>query len=318
MERSAMRRAIVLSAFGLGTTSPNPPVGCVILDSHGWAVGEGYHVRKGEAHAEAQALHAAGERAHAGTAVVTIEPCSHHGRTPPCHEVIIDSGIRRVLVALRDPTGRGQGGVALLRHAGLSVVTDVLCDEARLVLDTWLTALYQERPFVTWVYAVPPDGLASGLSTVEESFLEAAVDVHNLRLVHDVVLTDDGEIYEGSPSGHKPEVFSLAMVHPRQEASQLLVALLRGGACSLLLDGSLPLASPFLAAGWVDQAVAYLAPSGSPSTVPPATAAGLIANFALQDVTRLGDIVRVRSRPAPSVTRARELPARDPLTGRWY
>lgn len=317
-ERSAMRRAIVLSAFGLGTTSPNPPVGCVILDSRGWAVGEGYHVRKGEAHAEAQALHAAGDRARGGTAVVTIEPCHHHGRTPPCHEALIDAGIRRVLIALHDPTARGVGGVAVLRHAGLSVVTDVLCDEARLVLDSWLTAQYQERPFVTWVYAVPPDGLASGLSTaVDVSFIEASVDAHNLRLVHDVVLTDDGEIYEGSPSGHKPEVFSLAMVHPRQEAGQLLVALRRGGARSLLIDGSLPLASPFLVAGWVDQAVAYMAASGSPSAVPPATSAGLIANFALQDVTRLGDIVRVRSRPAASVTRARELPSVDPLADRW-
>lgn len=311
-----MRRAIVLSAFGLGTTSPNPPVGCVILDTHGWAVGEGYHVRKGEAHAAAQALDAAGERAHGGTAVVTVEPCNHHGRTPPCHEAIIESGIRRVLVALRDPTARGEGGVARLRHAGLSVVTDVLCDEARLVVDSWLTSLHYERPFVTWVYAVPLDGLASGLSTTSEaSFLEAAVDAHNLRLVHDAVLTDDGEIFEGFPSGHKPEVFSLAMVHPSQEASQLLVALLRGGGRSLLLDGSLSLASPFLAAGWVDQAIAYIAASGSSSAVPTATGAGLIANFVLHDVTRLGDIVRVRSKPTLPAARTRTLPSADPSGG---
>lgn len=131
------------------------------------------------------------------------------------------------------------------------------------------------------------------------------------------MLTEDGEIYEGVPSGHKPEVFSLAMVHPRQEAGQLLVSLHRGGARSLLLDGSLPLASPFLAAGWVDQAIAYVAGGGSPSAVPPTTAVGLIANFALQDVTRLGELVRVRSRPAPSVTRARALPVSDPSTGSW-
>ncbi|MGH3812935.1 MAG: bifunctional diaminohydroxyphosphoribosylaminopyrimidine deaminase/5-amino-6-(5-phosphoribosylamino)uracil reductase RibD, partial [Pseudonocardiaceae bacterium] len=83
-ELDAMRRAVVLSAFGLGTTSPNPPVGCVILDRDGHIVGEGYHERKGEPHAETQALAVAGERAGGGTAVVTLEPCNHHGRTPPC------------------------------------------------------------------------------------------------------------------------------------------------------------------------------------------------------------------------------------------
>lgn len=311
-ERAAMRRAIVLSAFGLGTTSPNPPVGCVVLDSHGWAVGEGFHVRKGEAHAEAQALDAAGERARGGTVVVTVEPCVHHGRTPPCHQAIIDSGIRRVVIALLDPTARAEGGAARLRQAGITVVTEVLCEEARLVLDSWLTAQQQDRPFVTWVYAVPPDGLASGLSTtVDTLFVEASVDAHTLRLAHDVVLTDDGEIFEGCPGGHKPEAFSLALVHPRQETAQFLVRLLAGGVRSLLLDCSLPLASPFLAGGWVDQAIAYIATDGSSSAVPQATAAGLIANFTLRDVTRLGDIVRVRSRRAPSAP-GRDLGGADP------
>lgn len=297
-ERAAMRRAIILSAFGLGSTSPNPPVGCVILGSDGRVVGEGYHVRKGEAHAEAQALRAAGERAQDGTLVVTVEPCNHHGRTPPCHQAIIDSGISRVLVALFDPTARGEGGVARLRQAGLSVVTDVLTDEARLVLGSWLTSLRHERPFVTWVYAVPADGLASGLpKRAEAPFQEASADAISLRLVHDAVLFDDGQLLEGLPGGHKPEVFRLAMVNPRQDAATLLDALLASGVRSLLLDGSLPLASPFLVEGWVDQAVAYIADSGSASAVPPVTAAGLVADFALQDVTRCGDVIRVRSRP---------------------
>lgn len=310
-----MRRAIVLSAFGLGTTSPNPPVGCVVLDTNGWAVGEGYHVRKGEAHAEVQALQAAGERARGGTAVITVEPCVHHGRTPPCHRAIIDSGVRRVVIAMLDPTARDEGGAARLRQAGLSVVTHVLCDEARLVLDSWLTALDEVRPFVTWVYAVPPDGLASGLSsTTDIFFVEASVDAHNLRRVHDVVLNDDGEIFEGFPGAHKPEVFSLALSHPRQETGQFLVRLLSGGARSLLLECSLPLASPFLAGGWVDQAIAYIAPDRSSSSVPQATAAGLISGFALCEVTRLGDLVRVRSRRARSAP-ARERGGADPRTG---
>jgi diaminohydroxyphosphoribosylaminopyrimidine deaminase / 5-amino-6-(5-phosphoribosylamino)uracil reductase len=148
-EVGAMRRAVALSALGLGTTSPNPPVGCVVLDPGGRIVGEGYHERKGEAHAEAQALAAAGELAAGATALVTLEPCNHHGRTPPCHQALIDSGVARVLVALLDPTSRGQGGAARLRDAGVDVEVGVLAAEAVLVLGPWLTALRDRRPRVT-------------------------------------------------------------------------------------------------------------------------------------------------------------------------
>lgn len=151
-ELVAMRRAIAISAFGIGTTSRNPPVGCVILDGDGHPVGEGHHVRKGEPHAEAHALAAAREQARGGTAVVTLEPCNHHGRTPPCHQALIDAGVRRILVAVVDPTSRGEGGIARLRAAGLDVVTGVLADEARLVLGPWLDALDTGRPHVTWAY----------------------------------------------------------------------------------------------------------------------------------------------------------------------
>src|SRR6266513_4824464 len=105
-EVAAMRRAIGLSAAGLGTTSPNPPVGCVVLDPSGQVVGEGYHERKGEAHAEAQALAAAGHLASGATAVVTLEPCNHQGRTPPCRQALIDAGVRRAVIAMIDPTSR--------------------------------------------------------------------------------------------------------------------------------------------------------------------------------------------------------------------
>lgn len=118
-----MRRAIALSAAGLGTTSPNPPVGCVLLDADGQIAGEGYHERKGEAHAEAQALAAAGQRARAATAVVTLEPCNHRGRTPACRQALIDAGVRRVVIAVTDPTSRGEGGTAALRAAGVDVET---------------------------------------------------------------------------------------------------------------------------------------------------------------------------------------------------
>ena len=108
-ETAAMRRAIALSAAGLGTTSPNPPVGCVLLGPGGEIVGEGFHEREGEAHAEVQALTAAGSLAAGATAVVTLEPCNHQGRTPPCRQALIDAGIRRAVVAGIDPTSRGAG-----------------------------------------------------------------------------------------------------------------------------------------------------------------------------------------------------------------
>src|SRR5580700_35979 len=133
-EAAAMRRAIALSAAGLGTTSPNPPVGCVLLGPGGRIVGEGYHERKGEAHAEAQALAAAGPLAAGATAVVTLEPCNHQGRTPPCRQGLIDAGIKRGVIAVIDPTSRGEGGAVELRRAGVDVETGVLADEARTVL----------------------------------------------------------------------------------------------------------------------------------------------------------------------------------------
>ena len=140
-EIAAMRRAIALSAAGLGMTSPNPPVGCVLLDPQDRIVGEGYHERKGEAHAEAQALAAAGPLAAGATAVVTLEPCNHQGRTPPCRQSLIGAGIRRVIIAIIDPTSRGEGGVVELRRAGVDVETGVLADEARVVLGDWLAGL---------------------------------------------------------------------------------------------------------------------------------------------------------------------------------
>ncbi|WP_438493832.1 bifunctional diaminohydroxyphosphoribosylaminopyrimidine deaminase/5-amino-6-(5-phosphoribosylamino)uracil reductase RibD [Streptomyces asiaticus] len=125
-ELTAMRRAIAISAQGLGTTSPNPPVGCVILDRDGVPVGEGCHLRKGDHHAEVNALTAAGERAEGGTAVVTLEPCNHQGRTPPCRQALIDAKVSRVLMAVMDPTSRGEGGAAVLEQAGIEVERGVL------------------------------------------------------------------------------------------------------------------------------------------------------------------------------------------------
>ncbi|GAB3958907.1 hypothetical protein GCM10027614_77370 [Micromonospora vulcania] len=117
----AMRRAIEIAARGLGTTSPNPVVGCVLLDADGQVVGEGFHAYAGGPHAEIVALAQAGQRAKGGTAVVTLEPCDHTGRTGPCSTALVQAGVARVVIAVPDPNPLATGGAATLRSAGVRV-----------------------------------------------------------------------------------------------------------------------------------------------------------------------------------------------------
>lgn len=297
LEHDAMRRAIVLSAFGLGTTSPNPPVGCVILDANGQIVGEGYHERKGEPHAETQALAVAGWRARGGSAVVTLEPCNHQGRTPPCRHALIDAGIARVVISVMDPTSRGEGGAMALRNASVDVEVNVLGDETRLVLGPWLVALEHRRPFVTLGYTVDRNGSWCGLPTATRFLAhESVMDALDLRLMHDAVLLHTGQIEEGVWGGHGRDVFKLLTDSPG-EVSELLASLTDGGVRSLLVDRANPLAGSLLAAGSVDQAVAYIESGGSSSagqtTADTKLLAGLVRGFTLRDVTRVGRMVRV-------------------------
>ncbi|MFI2652520.1 bifunctional diaminohydroxyphosphoribosylaminopyrimidine deaminase/5-amino-6-(5-phosphoribosylamino)uracil reductase RibD [Micromonospora fulviviridis] len=197
-ELTAMRQAITLSSFGLGTTSPNPPVGCVILDRHGVPVGAGYHRRKGEAHAEVNALSAAGTAARGGTAVVTLEPCNHIGVTPACRQELINSGIVRVVIGIIDPTSRGDGGAAVLTAHGIDVETNVIPDETLAVLGPWLAATRRRRPYLTWAYALGD----KDSHDVDERL------TGDLRTSADLVF-DGKAIEEGVPGGHAPEHFTL-------------------------------------------------------------------------------------------------------------
>lgn len=264
IELVAMRRAIALSAFGLGTCSPNPPVGCVILDRHGRIVGQGYHQRKGEPHAEAHALAAAASQAENGSAIVTLEPCNHHGRTPPCHQALIDAGIARVVISLIDPTSRGAGGAAKLHTAGVDVEIGVLADEARLVLGSWLDSLESLRPHVTWAYALNDDVLTPALENRSSTVTE---DVRFLRTQADAVLYPEGEVEEGAPNSHGPGILRLNVPLPAEDPPSLLASLHAGGVRSILLSGNRNFAESFLQAGLVDQIVLYLSTEGS-STSP--------------------------------------------------
>ncbi|MEV5980632.1 bifunctional diaminohydroxyphosphoribosylaminopyrimidine deaminase/5-amino-6-(5-phosphoribosylamino)uracil reductase RibD [Streptomyces sp. NPDC052114] len=189
-----MRRAITLAAHGLGATSPNPVVGCVVLDAAGETVGEGWHERAGGPHAEVNALRTAGERARGGTAVVTLEPCNHTGRTGPCAQALIDAGIARVVYAVGDPNPTATGGAQTLRTAGIEVAQGLLEAEAAEGNAAWLTSVRLGRPHVTWKYAATLDGriaAADGTSRWITS-AEARADVHRLRAACDAVVVGSG------------------------------------------------------------------------------------------------------------------------------
>jgi diaminohydroxyphosphoribosylaminopyrimidine deaminase / 5-amino-6-(5-phosphoribosylamino)uracil reductase len=197
----AMVRAIALAARGLGSTSPNPVVGCVLLDAAGEVVGEGFHAYAGGPHAEIVALAQAGERARGGTAVVTLEPCNHTGRTGPCTSALIQAGVARVVVGVPDPNPVAAGGAASLREAGIAVEMGIREAEAEAGNIAWLTSVRRGWPYVIWKYAATLDGrsaAADGTSMWITS--EAArMDVHALRGSVDAVLAGIGTVLADDP-----------------------------------------------------------------------------------------------------------------------
>jgi diaminohydroxyphosphoribosylaminopyrimidine deaminase/5-amino-6-(5-phosphoribosylamino)uracil reductase len=157
-DEAFMRRALELAARGRGLTSPNPMVGAVVV-REGEVVGEGFHARAGAPHAEVEALRAAGPRARGATLYVTLEPCNHHGRTPPCAPVVQAAGLTRVVAALADPNPFVAGGGAdALRAAGVAVETGLLADEAAAQNRVFLTAMRERRPHVTLKAGMTADG----------------------------------------------------------------------------------------------------------------------------------------------------------------
>ena len=196
-----MARAIALTANGRDTATPNPNVGCVIVKD-GIIVGEGWHERAGEAHAEVRALEKAGASARGATAYVTLEPCAHQGRTGPCTDVLMKAGVARVVAALEDPFPQVNGrGVAKLRDAGIRVETGLMADEAREAHRGFLSRVTRGRPWLRIKAAASLDGriaLANGTSrwiTSEES----RRDVHLLRARSCAMLTGIGTVLADDP-----------------------------------------------------------------------------------------------------------------------
>ena len=158
VEQAAMRRALALAVTDGVPLGPNPRVGCVLLDADGRTIAEGYHRGAGSPHAEADALAQAGDAARGATAVVTLEPCNHTGRTGPCAQALVDAGVRRVVVAQRDTNPVATGGIDTLLAAGVEVEVGLLADQARAVNRVWTFAVEHGRPFVTWKFATTLDG----------------------------------------------------------------------------------------------------------------------------------------------------------------
>lgn len=200
-----MRRALALAARGRCTTQPNPRVGCVLVRNGVGGpeiVGEGWHQRAGEPHAEVFALRMAGERARGADAYVTLEPCAHHGRTPPCADALIAAGVRRVFAALTDPFDLVAGaGFARLRAAGIACEAGLLEAEARELARGFLSRIERKRPFVTLKLAMSLDG-RTAMASGESRWItgeEARADVHRLRAEAGAVLTSSETVLADDP-----------------------------------------------------------------------------------------------------------------------
>jgi diaminohydroxyphosphoribosylaminopyrimidine deaminase/5-amino-6-(5-phosphoribosylamino)uracil reductase len=284
-----MDRALELAARADHRTSPNPMVGAVVLDADGQLAGEGFHQRPGEAHAERVALAVAGPRARGGTLYSTLEPCAHHGRTPPCAEAIIAAGIRRVLVAMVDPDEKTRGrGIEALLEAGIAVEVGLQEEAARRLNEFYVHHRISGRPFVTAKFAASLDGKIA-TRTGESRWItgeEARRHAHRLRHTHDAVLVGVGTVLSDDPQltarlegarqplrivldsqGRTPAAARVRddqaetmFVENGRDLAGLLDALGRRGVLSLLVEGGSAVHGSFFAAGLVDRVHAYLAP----------------------------------------------------------
>lgn len=197
-----MARAIQLAKHGIYTSEPNPRVGCVLVRD-GQVVGEGWHQKAGEAHAEIHALNCAGEQAFGATAYVTLEPCSHHGKTPPCSQALIDAGVARVVAAIQDPNPQVAGtGLKQLQEAGITVEVGLLQCEAEALNPGFNKRMRTGRPYVRSKLAMSLDG-RTAMASGESKWITtdaARADVHGLRARSSAILTGAGTVLADDPS----------------------------------------------------------------------------------------------------------------------
>ncbi|GAB3119905.1 bifunctional diaminohydroxyphosphoribosylaminopyrimidine deaminase/5-amino-6-(5-phosphoribosylamino)uracil reductase RibD [Glaciibacter psychrotolerans] len=287
----SMRRALELATNG-PATGVNPQVGCVILDAAGATLAEGWHRGAGTPHAEVDALaKVPNGKAPGATAIVTLEPCNHTGRTGPCAQALIDAGIARVVYAIADPGGVSAGGGERLRRAGVEVHAGLLAAEAEALLSDWLTTTHRGRPFVTLKWASSLDGRAAASDGTSQWITgpNARADVHRRRAASDAILVGTGTVLADDPSltardpdgtllpsqpvpvviGARPIPTDAAVrSHPHEplfvdgtDLTALVRDLWARGFRRVFIEGGPTLASAFVEAGLVDEYVIYLAPT---------------------------------------------------------
>jgi diaminohydroxyphosphoribosylaminopyrimidine deaminase/5-amino-6-(5-phosphoribosylamino)uracil reductase len=328
-----MRRALELSARG-PARGVNPRVGCVIISPADDVIAEGWHRGAGTAHAEVDALSRLEPgQAHGATAVVTLEPCNHTGRTGPCSEALIDAGVARVVYGVSDPGEHSHGGAERLREAGIEVIGDVLCHEIDGFLADWLFAARHRRPFVTLKWASSLDGRTAAADGTSRWITgpEARARVHEQRAASDAilvgtgtVLADDPGLTARTPTGELldaqpvPVVLGLRDIpaeaavhrHPHppimiktHDVSAALRELQQCGIRSLYVEAGPTIADAFVTAGLVDEFAIYLAPTliGGPRTALDDLGVGSIdeqRRLELRSVERLGDDLLITARPS--------------------
>ncbi|WP_369774596.1 bifunctional diaminohydroxyphosphoribosylaminopyrimidine deaminase/5-amino-6-(5-phosphoribosylamino)uracil reductase RibD [Saccharopolyspora cebuensis] len=330
-----MRIAVEAAERVRGSTSPNPPVGCVVLDAAGAVAGVGATRPPGGPHAEVVALGEAGSRAAGGTAVVTLEPCAHTGRTPPCTDALRAAGIARVRYAVADPGAAAGGGGALLRAAGLDVAGGLLAGEvAAGPLRAWLHRQRSGRPHVTWKYAASLDGRAAAADGSSRwiSGPESRAEVHRIRAAADAVIAGTGTVLADDPRltargpdgealprqplrvvvGDRPvpagarvlDDAAPTLLLPGGDPAAVLAALAERDVVDVLLEGGPRLAGAFVAAGCVDRVLAYVAPvllGAGPAALGPAGVASISGawRWDVEGITMSGPDVRISAVPGP-------------------
>ncbi|MCV7284064.1 bifunctional diaminohydroxyphosphoribosylaminopyrimidine deaminase/5-amino-6-(5-phosphoribosylamino)uracil reductase RibD [Mycolicibacterium wolinskyi] len=284
-----MRLAIEQAERVKGSTYPNPPVGAVILDADGQVAGVGGTQPPGGPHAEVMALRDAGHRAAGGTAVVTLEPCNHHGRTPPCVDALVAAGVSRVVYAVGDPNPVAAGGSARMADAGIEVTAGVLADEvSRGPLREWLHKQRTGLPHVTWKFATSVDGRSAAADGSSQWITSEAAraDVHRRRAVAEAIVVGTGTVFfddpaltarlpDGTLADRQPlrvvvgerEVSSdskvlnddsRTMVIRTHDPHEVIRSL--ADRTDVLVEGGPTLAGAFLRAGVVNRILAYVAP----------------------------------------------------------
>jgi diaminohydroxyphosphoribosylaminopyrimidine deaminase/5-amino-6-(5-phosphoribosylamino)uracil reductase len=329
---AAMRTAID-AARGSERTLPNPRVGCVLLAPNGSTIAQGAHRGAGHPHAEIEALTLAGDAARGATAVVTLEPCNHTGRTGPCTQALISAGVTRVVFGQADPTPEAGGGAAVLKGAGVEVEGGVLADEAAALNTEWTFAVTHGRPFVTWKYAATMDGLSAAPDGSSKWITsdESRRDVQLFRAEADAIMAGTGAVLADDPRltvrdesdmplpyDHQPlrvvvgetripsyyRVFDRTaptlMIQTR-DPDEVVKKLVDNGIRHVWLEGGPRLAGGFWNAGYVDRVIGYIAPAmlGSGRAALEGEAATLadMRPIDITDLRRIGPDIRIIGTP---------------------